>query len=72
MPKLFSVTSVISHGDTNTSYIVGNTAEEVEKLILEDDECYAFSAYAAEVKEISGYKVVFKKGKKISLERNLV
>ena len=48
---------------------VGNSLEEVEKKIWDEDNysCLMFVS-ARELTEIDGYKVIFKKGKKIVLE----
>lgn len=48
---------------------VGNNKEEIEKRIWDEDKYSCLmSVTAFEITEIDGYKVVFRKGKKICLE----
>lgn len=69
MPKLFNVDMVVSHGESASCVVVANTVEEAEQNARDKDYGYIYSAYASEITEIDGYKVVFKKGKKIVLEK---
>lgn len=67
--KLFMVSGItIRHGDPH-ALMVAESAEKAEEIFLQRDEedHYIMSAYAHEISEIDGYKVVFKKGKKIAL-----
>ena len=66
--KLFEV-SIMDDCESCSEIRVGNSAEEVEQKIWNEDNysCLMFVS-ARELTEIDGYKVVFKKGKKIALE----
>ena len=69
MPKLFQVDTVEEHGDSGYAIVVANTEEEAKERILSEEDSYIYSAYAHEITEIDGYKVVFKKDKKIVMEK---
>ena len=67
--KLFMVNGLTIRDGEPYSLIVAETAEEAERIFISGDEDHCImSAYAWEVTEVDGYKVVFKKGKKIVLE----
>lgn len=66
--KLFMV-DIMDDSELCSEIRVGNSKEEVEKKIW-DEENYSCLIFVSvrELTEIDGYKVVFKKGKKIVLE----
>lgn len=66
--KLFMV-DIMDDCESCSEIRVGNSVEEIEKRIWDEDSysCLMFVS-ARELTEIDGYKVVFKKGKKIALE----
>lgn len=66
--KLFSI-SIMDDCETCSEIRIGNSAEEVENAIHEEDNysCLMW-VMASEIKEIDGYKVTFKKGKKINFD----
>lgn len=67
--KLFYV-DILDDCETTSQVRVGNTAKEVENRIWNEDEYSCLmNVYAHPINEIDRYKVVFKKGKKISLEK---
>lgn len=71
--KLYDVTFMtIRDGDPNYLVVADTQKNAVEKAEIEFDKYYGhyFRVDADEINEIDGYKVVFKKGKKISLENN--
>jgi hypothetical protein len=68
MPKLFMVSGLTVRSGEPHMLVVAGTAEEAERKMLEpEDNCYILNAFAHEITEIDGYKIVFKKGKKIAL-----
>lgn len=67
--KLYQVTLLtIRHGDP-TYYFVAESKEQAKQRALEEWGGYYTECFVREVNEIDGYKIVFKKGKKISLEQ---
>jgi hypothetical protein len=70
--KLYNVCfSTIRHGDPSYLIVAENEKGAIEKAQVEFDKTYGYSFRedAYEINEIDGYKIVFKKGKKISLEK---
>lgn len=61
--KLFRV-DIIDDCESYSEIRVGESKEEVEMKIWEEDNysCLVF-VLATEIKEIDGYKIIFKKGK---------
>jgi hypothetical protein len=69
--KLFMVSGItIRRGDPH-SLIVAESAEKAEEIFLKknEEDHYIMSTYAREITEIDGYKIVFHKGKRITLTK---
>lgn len=71
--KLYSVVFLtIRDGDPSYLVVADNEENAIRKAEVEFDKHYGhyFRVDAYEIKEIDGYKIVFKKGKKVSLEKD--
>jgi hypothetical protein len=68
--KLFQVNMIVGRCESDTCYVVASSEHDAKQRVLDDEDCYVYSAHAHEVNKIDGYKVVFLKGKKIGLVKD--
>lgn len=67
--KLYWVDLLCNHCEQNCGLAIANSEEDAIKMVKEDYEIdFTYNEIAYPIEEIHGYKVVFKKGKKIVLE----
>jgi hypothetical protein len=73
--KLYNVCFLtIKSGDPSYLVVAENEENAIKKAQIEFDKNYGYSLRedANKINEIDGYKVVIKKGKKISLEESII